>query len=142
MIARLTAGALAAALASTAVALASAPTGSIKIQGPTSIALGSKFNETVSGHVSTVHRAYRIQMYEQTPASAPCSASVDTEGKRSYARGQGGGFIMQKSFSKVFHYRAVSPGTHRFCVYVARFINNNLQDQTLAHASQLVSYHS
>jgi len=129
-----------AALASSAVA-APKVTGSIKIHGPTSIALGKKYHETVVGHISNVHRAYFIQMYEQTPAGRPCAKREEKEGKRSSAHGQGGEFIMHKSFRQVFHYKAASPGKHRFCVYVARFFNNNLDTHTIARASLKISYH-
>lgn len=148
-IGRLTAGAASVTLAATAVALASSnPTASVGIHGPTSVKSGQKFNLTISGHVSTVHRALSTQMYEQTPAGPPCATSQEAErntSRRPYVHGAGGGeFIMHKSFSEVFHYIARSPvATHRFCAYVSRLIypHHQLQYLTFAHASLTVTYH-
>jgi hypothetical protein len=147
MIVRLTAGVAIATLAATAVALATGLSASVEIHGPTSIKSGQKFNLTISGHVSTVHRALSTEMLEQTPAGPPCATTLDAEenkSQRPYVHAQGGQFIMHKSFSEVFHYVARSPvPTHRFCAYVSRLIypHHQLQNQTFAHASLTVTYH-
>lgn len=133
-------------LAWTAVAFASAPTGSIKLHGPTAVTHGQKFHITITGHVSTVHKALRVQVYEQTPAGQPCAASDPSEFKRAGVHPQGGGFIMQRSYSVVKYYRANSPvPTHRFCAYLSRFskfIHGKLVTQTIASAGSglVVSY--
>jgi hypothetical protein len=111
------------------------------------VASGQKFSLTVSGHVSTVHKALSTEMVEQTPAGPPCATTLNAEqdaSRRPYAHGQGGEFIMQKSFSEVFHYKARSPvPTHRFCAYVSRLIypHHVLTNLTFAHASLTVTYH-
>jgi hypothetical protein len=104
--------------------------GTIGIQGPTKNALGTKFNETVSGMASG--GANYVMSGEQFDQGTGCAASfLEEVSSFRWRRWPTGTGSVHGHFSLIARFGAANAGTHGICSYL---INATTQ-QTYAHAS-------
>lgn len=129
-------------IAFTTDAFASGTGASIKVDAPTSVKIGQKFNVSVSGQIPQrqLSKNWAVEVFYQL---APCTATFASEHQHKYYP-LGGAFIMHPSFHIFIKtLTAQSPGQRRFCAYIDRYTNPSLTTSaTLATGSLVVTYHS